>query len=109
MNQTNFAKNLRRNMTDAEHRLWYQLRLRQLEGFLFRRQAPMKPYIVDFVCHKAKLVVELDGGQHVENWAHDEKRTVWLNSQGYRVIRFWNNQVMENIDGVVTEIQKHLP
>lgn len=108
MGQPNFAKNLRLNMTDAEHRLWYQLRLRQLNGYLFRRQAPMQNYVVDFVCYKVKLIIEIDGGQHEAQKAHDDERTAWLNSQGYRVIRFWNNEVMKNIAGVIEIIQKNL-
>jgi very-short-patch-repair endonuclease len=95
------ARELRRNATDAERKLWYQLRRRQVEGFRFRRQVPLGPYIVDFACLSAKLIVELDGGQHGEdeNIAKDAKRTAWLNSQGFRVIRFWNLDVLQNMEG----------
>ena len=108
MNKTKFAKKLRYNMTDAEHKVWSHLRLRQLEGYYFRRQASMGPYVVDFVCHGAKLVIELDGGQHAISVAQDEKRTAWLSNEGYRVIRFWNNEVKENLEGVVKTIRSVL-
>jgi very-short-patch-repair endonuclease len=96
------ARELRRNATDAERKLWYQLRRRQVEGFRFRRQVPLGPYIVDFACLSAKLIVELDGGQHGEdeNIAKDAKRTAWLNGQGFRVLRFWNLDVLQAMEGV---------
>jgi very-short-patch-repair endonuclease len=96
------ARELRHNATDAERKLWQKIRRRQVEGFRFRRQVPLGPYIVDFACLAAKLVVELDGSQHTEdaNVASDERRTAWLNSQGFRVIRFWNLDVLHNVDGV---------
>ena len=102
------AKNLRINSTQAENLLWRHLRAYQLDGYYFRRQAPMKSYILDFVCHAEKLIIEIDGGQHATDRQNDEQRTSWLNSEGYRVIRFWNNEVADNIDGVLMEIQKNL-
>jgi very-short-patch-repair endonuclease len=107
MNNTiRFAQQLRRNMTDAERTLWQHLRQRQVEGIKFRRQAPIGKYIVDFVCHQVKVIIELDGGQHNDekNIQYDEARSQWLNSQGYFVQRYWNNEVFENIDGIVESI-----
>ena len=94
------AQMLRKRMTDAERRLWSKLRMRQVEGFRFRRQAPVGPYVVDFICLELKLIVEVDGGQHAVPQA-DAKRTVWLESEGYRVIRFWNNDVLKNTEAVL--------
>ena len=91
-------------MTDAERRLWYHLKLRQLDGQKFRKQAPIGEYVVDFVCHESKLIVELDGGQHASDVEYDEKRTEWLNSRGYRVLRFWNFQVFEELEPVLEAI-----
>jgi very-short-patch-repair endonuclease len=96
------------NQTDAERRLWLQLRDRRLNGAKFRRQVAFGPYIVDFVCMEAKLVIELDGGQHGEQVAHDQARTDFLKSQGYRVLRFWNNELLENQPGVLTMIANEL-
>ncbi len=97
-------------MTDAERKLWFYLSRKQLDGYRFRRQSPIGRYIVDFVCYERKLVVELDGGQH--NTEHrlrkDEQRTLWLHSQGFTVVRFWNNEVFENLEGVMEVIHKHL-
>src|SRR5262245_54659000 len=95
-------------MTDAEQRLWYHLRLRQLGGHKFRRQQIIGYYIVDFVCLERRLLVEVDGGQHDERAAKDARRTAWLTSQGFRVMRFWNNEVFGNIDGVCQTIYEHL-
>jgi very-short-patch-repair endonuclease len=95
------ARRLRGNMTEAEKRIWYLLRRRQFGGLNFRRQAPIDPYIVDFACLSIRLVIELDGGQHDANAEQDARRTAWLESQGYRVLRFWNNEVFENLDGVL--------
>jgi very-short-patch-repair endonuclease len=90
------ARVLRRAPTDAERKLWYLLRSLKPLGMHFRRQAPIGIYIVDFVGHAAKLIVELDGSQHAELKAdYDNKRTQWLQSQGYRVLRFWNNDVLK--------------
>lgn len=98
------ARQLRRNATDAEIRLWSRLRRKQLAGFRFRRQHPLGSYIVDFFCPEARLIVEVDGGQHGEENAHDARRTEWLEARGYRVARFWNNEVLSNTDGVLTAI-----
>ena len=99
-----FARQLRKNMTDAERRLWYHLKLRQLDGQKFRKQAPIGNYVVDFVCFDAKLIVELDGGQHAAEVVRDEVRTAWLNSQGFRVSRFWNFQIFEERNEVLETI-----
>ena len=98
------APALRRDMTDAEAKLWRRLRRRQIAGAYFRRQSPIGPYIADFVCNDAKLVIELDGGQHNERHAYDQKRTAWLETQGFHVLRFWNNDVFDNLDGVLETI-----
>ena len=98
-----FARQLRVEATDAEARLWQRLRNRMLGGFKFRRQFPVGPYIADFVCIERKLIVELDGGQHADNPA-DERRTRFLERRGYRVIRFWNPDVLANTDGVLEMI-----
>jgi very-short-patch-repair endonuclease len=97
------ARKLRTIPTDAEIRLWSRLRRKQLEGFRFRRQHPMGPYVVDFFCPEAKLVVEADGGQHADSDS-DAIRTRWLEARGYRVIRFWNNDVLSNTEGVLLAI-----
>ena len=91
-------------MTDAEKELWRHLRKRQLNNFKFRRQHPFGDYILDFVCLEAMLVVELDGGQHATQVDADSKRTLELNKAGFRVLRFWNNEVLNNIEGVVESI-----
>jgi very-short-patch-repair endonuclease len=98
------AKRLRANMTDAERLLWSKLRRHQMHGHMFRTQASIGPYIVDFACLSIRLVIEVDGGQHNIDQARDERRTRWLESQGYRVLRFWNNDVLRNIDGVLEVI-----
>ncbi|MGH8428323.1 MAG: endonuclease domain-containing protein [Gammaproteobacteria bacterium] len=105
---TAFAKSLRRNSSDAEKRLWRQLRDRQLEGYKFRRQIPLGIYVADFVCFEARLVVEVDGGQHDMRRDHDEYRTVWLNAQGFKVLRFWNNEVLSASDAVLEIIRREL-
>ncbi|HEY0328946.1 MAG TPA: DUF559 domain-containing protein [Rhodopseudomonas sp.] len=97
------ARSLRRNPTDAERKLWQRLRKIALGDLHFRRQATIGPYFADFACHANRLVVEIDGGQHAES-ATDRVRTDYLKAQGYRVLRFWNNEVLENIDGVVETI-----
>jgi very-short-patch-repair endonuclease len=97
------ARQLRRDATTVERRLWSQLCNRQLEGHKFVRQYPIGPFFADFACREAKLVIELDGGQHADS-ATDAGRTAYLKAQGYRVLRFWNNDVWENIDGVVDTI-----
>lgn len=94
------ARRLRRGMTDAERLLWRELRHKQVKGLKFRRQHPVGSYICDFVCIEADLVIEVDGGQHAERRDSDEARTAWLNSQGFRVLRFWNNEILHDIDAV---------
>jgi very-short-patch-repair endonuclease len=101
------ARTLRRNRTEAEDRLWYALRER-LPDFKWRFQVPFHPYFANFACLKAKLIVEVDGGQHDEGRASDERRTRSLEGRGYRVLRFWNHDVLANIDGVVTQISLSL-
>ena len=101
---TTFARSLRVQSTDAERFVWSKLRARQIEGLKFRRQVPMGRYIVDFLCEDARLIVELDGGQHGEALNYDAARTRWLNEKGYRVVRFWNIDVMNNIDGVLQSL-----
>ena len=96
------AKRLRSEMTDGEQRLWRHLRSRQLDGLKFRRQATVGPYVVDFLCVEARLVVEADGGQHSE--ARDAARTRFLQSRGLRVLRFWNHDILQNVDGVLMTI-----
>ena len=95
------SRQLRRNLTKAERALWSELRHDQL-GCRFRRQHPIRPYIVDFACVEAKLIVEVDGGQHTDG--HDQVRDDYLALQGWRVIRFWNNEALENRDGVLQVI-----
>ncbi len=98
------ARRLRQYPTDAEQRLWSRLRQRQIEGARFRRQAPIGPYVVDFVCFGARLVIEVDGGQHAQQQDRDAQRTTWLEAQGFRVLRFWNHEVLGNIEGVAETI-----
>jgi very-short-patch-repair endonuclease len=97
------AKTLRSGMTDAERRLWSRLRLEQL-GVKFRRQHPLGPYVLDFACLLPRLAIELDGSQHFEQIAYDERRDRWLKSNGFRVLRFASNEVLSNSDGVLTSI-----
>ena len=99
---------LRTNATDAEQKIWYFLRNRQFEKYKFRRQHPIGVYIVDFVCLMEKLIVELDGGQHVEQAQYDARRTNALVEKGFRVLRFWNNDVMQNTDAVLEKILAEL-
>ena len=104
---TRTARRLRRDMTEVEKALWFRLRNAQLEGFKFVRQFPIGPYITDFACRGAKLVVELDGGQHAESTI-DAARTRLIEAHGYRVIRFWNNDVHSNVNGVLEAIRNEL-
>ena len=98
------ARQLRESSTQTERALWAKLRSRQLKDAKFRRQVPVGPYIVDFICFDARLIVELDGGQHTVSIEADAERSDWLDSQGFRVIRFWNNDVLGNLEGVLTTI-----
>jgi len=100
------ARRLRKQQTDAEAKLWSCLRRRRLKGLHFRRQSPIGPYVADFVCTDSRVIVELDGGQHTWRTDQDARRTEWLESQGYRVIRFWNNEVTNNIEGVLETIAR---
>jgi very-short-patch-repair endonuclease len=94
------SQELRRDMTDAERKLWSVLSARQLGGVKFRRQVPLGPYIADFASHEAKLIIEIDGGQHAENRSHEDVRSAFLRDEGYQVLRFWNNDVLGNLEGV---------
>jgi very-short-patch-repair endonuclease len=100
------ARTLRRNMSNAERKLWYALRLKQLDGARFRRQHPIGPYIVDFVCLEKRLIVEVDGAQHTgeSHVAHDQRRDRWLDAEGYRVMRIQTIDVYHNVGGVVDTI-----
>jgi len=102
------AGELRKELTPAESKLWAHLRGNKLNGVSFRRQHAIGNYIVDFVSIKKKLVIELDGSQHLEQEAYDIERTRYLESQGYKIIRFWNNQVENEIEGVIRAIQHSL-
>jgi very-short-patch-repair endonuclease len=102
---TTTARNLRKRLTDTERFLWSQLRARQIEGCKFRRQTPIGKYIVDFVCHEQRVIVEVDGGQHSENTEQDSIRDKWFGEQGYKILRFWNNEVLTNIEGVLEVIR----
>ena len=107
------ARTLRRAMTDAESKLWRLLRHRQMDGGKFRRQVPIGRYIADFVCHEAKLIIEVDGGRHDHQSENEVRRTDFLKGQGYRILRFWNHDVLANPQGVRTkiaaEIGRHHP
>ncbi|MFH1149256.1 MAG: endonuclease domain-containing protein [Actinomycetota bacterium] len=98
-----FARGLRENQTDAEMCLWQLLRARQVLGCKFRRQQPLGDFIVDFVCLEERLVIEVDGGQHVDN-AYDERRSSWLHQEGFTVLRFWNDDVLLRTDAVLEAI-----
>ena len=99
-----YARSNRKNPTDAERKLWSQLRNRQLMASKFRRQVPIGSYIVDFLCLESKLVIELDGSQHLTQIQYDQTRTRYLESQGYRVIRFFNDEVLQNMEGVLERV-----
>jgi very-short-patch-repair endonuclease len=101
--KTQQARRLRRDSTDVELKLWNRLRSRLLNGHKFVRQTPIGPFIVDFVCRDRWLIVEVDGSQHADN-PTDVERDQWLTGRGYRVLRFWNNDVLKNIDGVLETI-----
>ena len=105
INLTEVAKDLRKSMTDAERLLWQRLKAKQLDGLKFRRQEQIGRFIVDFVCHDKGIVIEADGGQHAAEREKDEERTQWLNSQGYTVLRYWNNEILTNTEGVMESIR----
>ncbi len=101
------ARRLRRDATDAERRLWSALRDRRLRGYRFRRQHPIGPFVVDFACTKQHLIVEADGGQHAE-LETDERRNAWLKKEGWRLLRFWNHDILANTNGVIERILREL-
>ena len=105
-----FARKLRRKHTDVERKLWSALRNRQFAGCKFRRQQPIGPYIVDFVCFESQLVIELDGGQHGLDDAitYDEARTRFLAKDGFKVLRFFNHEINENLNGVLDAIEHRM-
>ena len=103
---TAVSRKLRRNSTEAEKFIWKHLKAKQLDGLKFKRQTPIGKYVVDFVCFEKNLIIELDGGQHAEQHEEDIDRNYWLHSQGFKVLRFWNNEVFENIEGVLETIMR---
>jgi very-short-patch-repair endonuclease len=105
---TEIAKALRKRMTDAEQILWRHLRAHRLGGMKFKRQQPIGPFVVDFVCFDSRLVIEVDGGQHQDN-EKDRTRDAWLEGQGYRVLRFWNNEVLNELPAVLEKIAAIAP
>jgi very-short-patch-repair endonuclease len=104
MKQLDFARQLRSKQTDTESLIWSSLRAHRLLGLKFRRQQPIGAYVVDFLCPEKKLIVELDGGQHQERVGYDTVRDAWLKSEGYIVLRYWNNEVIGNLEGVLEDI-----
>jgi len=106
--QKSRARKLRESQTEVESKLWRSLRDRQLTDAKFRRQHPIGPFVIDFCCVETRLVVELDGGQHSDRAVADQQRTKYLNSLGYRVLRFWDNEVLENVEGVLERIAEQL-
>ena len=102
------SRDLRKNMTPQERKLWYIIKNRQFFGYRFRRQFPLGQYIVDFICRAKKIIIEIDGGQHneIKNIQYDNKRTEYLISEGYKVIRFWNNDIDKNIGGVYEKLKE---
>jgi very-short-patch-repair endonuclease len=105
-NITQIAKNLRKTSTFAERLLWRHLRAKQVEGYKFRRQEPIGDYAVDFVCFEKRIIIEVDGSQHQIEKDKDKKRDKWFKEQGFRVLRFWNNEVLRNIEGVLELIRE---
>jgi very-short-patch-repair endonuclease len=103
-----FARALRRNPTDAERELWNYLRAGRLNGFKFRRQRPFGPYVLDFVCLEARVAIELDGSQHAEQISYDEHRDAFVRSYGFRILRFWNGDVMAKTEMVLETIYQAL-
>ncbi len=101
---TQSAKNLRKQETDAERLIWSYLRAGKMDGLKFRRQQPVGPYIVDFACLDKNIIIEIDGGQHTEN-IKDETRDAWLADQGFKILRFWNNDVLKETDAVLESIR----
>jgi very-short-patch-repair endonuclease len=107
-NDTQYISNtLRKRLTDAEKALWRHLRAKQLEGFKFRRQEPIGKYIVDFVCYERGIIIEIDGGQHSVEKEKDNERDRWFEGQGFKVLRFWNNEVLNNTQEVLEVIRDY--
>jgi very-short-patch-repair endonuclease len=106
-NLTKAARRLRLRMTNAERKLWFALMDRRFEAFKFRRQVPVGPYIADFLCFKSRLIVEVDGGQHSDS-RRDLERDAWLAQNAFRVVRFWNNDALQNLEGVLTQLAAEL-
>ena len=103
------ARRMRREPTPAEIKFWYQVRDRRLDGLKFKRQVPIGPFIADFVCLEHKLIVEIDGGQHADETGNDERREAYLKSAGFRVLRFWNHDVLTSIENVIDTVLVALP
>ena len=103
-----YARDLRSSSTFAERLLWSRIRRRQLVNYRFRRQVPLGLYIADFICFESRLIVEIDGSQHYEQSQYDSERTKYLNNQGFKVVRYWNNDVMRNIDLILEDLLRHL-
>ena len=108
LNLTEPARELRKQSTEAERLLWNRIRAKQVAGFKFRRQEQIGRFIVDFVCYQKSLIIEADGSQHAVEVEKDNERTLWLNAQGFHVLRFWNNEILTNINGVLAVIQDYL-
>ena len=106
--QKSFSRTLRRNQTEAEKRIWSYLRSREFQGIKFRRQQPLGPYVVDFCSFQKRFVIELDGGQHALTAEEDARRTEYLEQSGYRVIRVWNNEALNNTEAVLEYIRKNI-
>ena len=106
--KTNFARRLRHDMTQAEQRLWHALRLRQMGGLKFRRQFPSAGCIADFICLEAKLVIEVDGGQHVSRQVQDDIRSASIEAAGFRILRFWNHEVLGDTEAVKSAVWQAL-
>jgi very-short-patch-repair endonuclease len=104
---TRFAREFRRNHTDTERFLWHYLRNRHLMNLKFRRQEPIGNFIADFLCYEKKLIIEVDGGQHSFEQEYDRKRAEWIEKQGFEILRFWDNEVLENMEGVIYRILEH--
>lgn len=103
-----FARALRKNQTEAESRLWFKLRNRQMADRKFRRQVPIEGFVVDFACKDSRVIIELDGGQHSQQARYDAGRTRTLEAAGFLILRFWNSHVLENLDGVLETIHRTL-
>jgi len=108
LHKHSIAKTLRKNFTETERLLWRHLRAKQMKGYKFRRQEPIGPYVVDFICQEAKVIIEVDGGQHSVEKERDLERDRWLEEQGYKVLRFWNNEVLTNIHGALEVIRSNI-